>query len=59
MDHDGILKKHCSEGGDSSILAFYRDTLCDVKVELQLKIRALRMLPFFLTMTEKVADSVG
>ncbi|KAK4317884.1 hypothetical protein Pmani_011063 [Petrolisthes manimaculis] len=59
VDHDGILKKHCSEEGDSKILTFYRDCLCDDKVELQLKIRTLKMLPFFLTMTQKVADFVG
>lgn len=57
VDREGTIKMHCSDPG-SNIVFFYKDLLCDAKVELQLKIKALKLLPFFLTMTQATAKCI-
>ncbi|XP_071521265.1 DNA-dependent protein kinase catalytic subunit-like [Panulirus ornatus] len=58
VDREGTMKAHCKDPG-SKIVSFYKDLLCDAKVELQLKIKALKLLPFFLAMTEATANCLS
>lgn len=57
IDREGTMKGHCTSPG-SDIVVFYNGLLVDAKVELQAKIKVLKLLPFFFTMGEDIAKSV-
>lgn len=57
IDREGIIKDHCTSSR-SDIVVFYNGILADAKVELQAKIKVLKLLPFFFTMGEDIAKSV-
>ncbi|XP_042208389.1 DNA-dependent protein kinase catalytic subunit-like [Homarus americanus] len=58
VDLKSTIKTHCSNPG-SDIEVYYKNILSDAKVELQLKIKAMKLLPFFFTMSPAVAKCMG
>ncbi|XP_069947778.1 DNA-dependent protein kinase catalytic subunit isoform X2 [Cherax quadricarinatus] len=57
VDQGDTLRKHCSDPGHN-IVVFYKELVSDAKVELQLKIKALKLLPFFFTMSPHTATCI-
>lgn len=57
IDREGTIKSHCTSSR-SDMVVFYNGLLADAKVELQAKIKVLKLLPFFFTMGEDIAKSV-
>ncbi|ROT76685.1 putative DNA-dependent protein kinase catalytic subunit-like [Penaeus vannamei] len=58
IDREGTIKSHCTSSR-SDMVVFYNGLLADAKVELQAKIKVLKLLPFFFTMGEDIAKSVS
>lgn len=57
VDREGTIKAHCS-AEDAGVLKFYRRLLVEDKATLSMKNKALKLLPFFLTMSQQVSKSI-
>uniref|UniRef100_A0A0P4W3R0 non-specific serine/threonine protein kinase n=1 Tax=Scylla olivacea TaxID=85551 RepID=A0A0P4W3R0_SCYOL len=58
VDREGTMKAHCS-AEDAGVLKFYRRLLIEDKATLSMKNKALKLLPFFLTMSKQVSKSIS
>ena len=57
VDREGTMKVHCS-AEDADVLSFYRSLLVEDKTTLSVKNKALKLMPFFLTMSKQVSQSI-
>ncbi|XP_050692200.1 DNA-dependent protein kinase catalytic subunit-like isoform X2 [Eriocheir sinensis] len=57
VDRAGLVKKQCQHH-DSGILSFYQSLLLEDNTPLSIRNKALKLLPFFLTMSPQVSESI-
>ena len=57
IDREGVVRRQCN-AGTCEPLVFYKDLMKDDLTGFSIKTKAIKLVPFFLTMEPQIVDSM-